>query len=178
MGDHVTSEKLLKDHVTNEKVYAGLPKLSDNLRSRRLGIAGHCVRHPEEAAHHTILWEPTHGTSRRGAWSTLYELRHSTQKRYWVRQHTRDRDCYVVQRDLEWSGPLLQSFNWEEVLWGGNAEFSSMIIEPLKGRFAVRSECCNSFKFLGLRLNQIGTLIYNIVMTDGSGSLYQRVGGR
>ena len=54
-----------------------------------------------------------------------------------------------------------------------------MIIEPLKGlRFAVRSECCNSFKFLGLQLNQIGTLIYNIVITDGSGSLYQRVGGR
>ena len=56
-----------------------------------------------------------------------------------------------------------------------------MIIEPLKGlRFAVRSECCNSFKFLGLQLNQIGTIyiIYNIVMTDGSGSLYQRVGGR
>ena len=67
MGDHVTSEKLLKDHVTNEKLYAGLPKLSDNLRSRRLDIAGHCVRHPEEAAHHTILWEPAHGTSRRGA---------------------------------------------------------------------------------------------------------------
>ena len=55
-----------------------------------------------------------------------------------------------------------------------------MIIEPLKGlRFAVRSECCNSFKFLGLQFNQIGTLIYNfIVMTDGSGSLHQRVGGR
>ena len=67
MGDHVTNEKLLKDHVTNEKLYAGLPKLSDNLRSRRLGIAGHCVRHPEGAAHHTILWEPAHGTSRRGA---------------------------------------------------------------------------------------------------------------
>ena len=27
----------------------------------------HCVRHHEEAAHHTILWEPTHGKSRRGA---------------------------------------------------------------------------------------------------------------
>ena len=58
-----------KDHVTNEKLllYAGLPKLSNKLRSRRLGIAGHCVRHPEEAAHHTILWEPTHGKFRRGA---------------------------------------------------------------------------------------------------------------
>ena len=57
-----------KDHVTNKKLYyASLPKLSDKLKSRRLGIAGHCVRHPEEAAHHTILWEPTHGTSRSGA---------------------------------------------------------------------------------------------------------------
>ena len=55
------------DHVTNEKLYAGLPKLSDKLRSRRLGIAGHCVRHHEEAARQTILWEPTHGKSRRGA---------------------------------------------------------------------------------------------------------------
>ena len=56
-----------KDHVTNEKLYAGLPKLSDKLRSRRLGIAGHCVRYPKEAAHHTILWEPTHGKSRGAA---------------------------------------------------------------------------------------------------------------
>ena len=113
MGDHVTNEKLLKDHVTNEKLYAGLPKLSDNLRSRRLGIAGHCVRHPEEAAHHTILWEPAHGTSRRGAPCMKYVtlLKEDT-----GHIHTRDRDCYVVQRDLEWSGPLLQSFNWEEVL--------------------------------------------------------------
>ena len=23
----------------------------------RLGIAGHCVTNPEEAVHHTILWE-------------------------------------------------------------------------------------------------------------------------
>ena len=55
------------DHVTNVVLYAGLPKLSNKLRERRLGIAGHCVRHVEEAAHHTILWEPTHGDSRRGA---------------------------------------------------------------------------------------------------------------
>ena len=32
-----------KGHVTNEKLYAGLPKPSDKLRSKRLGIAGHCV---------------------------------------------------------------------------------------------------------------------------------------
>ena len=47
----------------------------------------------------------------------------------------------------------------DDLLWGGNAEFSSMIIKPLEGRFAVRSECCNSFKFLGLQLNQIVTLL-------------------
>ena len=35
----------------------------------------------------------------------------------------------------------------DDLLWGGNAEFSSMIIEPLKRRFAVSSECCNSELF-------------------------------
>ena len=47
----------------------------------------------------------------------------------------------------------------DDLLWGGNAEFSSMIIEPPKRRFAVSSECCNSFKFLGLQINQIRTLL-------------------
>ena len=31
------------------------------VRERRLRIAGHCVRHEEEIAHHLILWEPTRG---------------------------------------------------------------------------------------------------------------------
>ena len=82
-----------RDHVSNEKLYAGLPKLSDKLRSRRLGITGHCVRHPEEATHYTILWEPTHGKSRRGAPCMQYVtlLKNATGL-----DNTRDRECYVV----------------------------------------------------------------------------------
>ena len=56
-----------KDKWTNKKLYAGLPKLSDKFRVRRLKLAGHCVRHPEEVAHDIVLWEPVHGTSKRGA---------------------------------------------------------------------------------------------------------------
>ena len=112
MGDHVTNEELLKDHVTNEKLYAGLPKLSDNLRSRRLGIAGHCVRHPEEAAHHTILWEPTHGTFRRGAPCMKYV---TLLKKDTGLDSTHEIETVMLCRET-WSGPLLQSFNWEEVL--------------------------------------------------------------
>ena len=51
-----------KDHVTNKKLYAGLLRLSDKI-IKVGGIAGH----PEEAGHHTVLWQPTHGKSRRGA---------------------------------------------------------------------------------------------------------------
>ena len=30
-------------------------------------LAGHLIRHPEEAAHETVLWEPLHGNPKRGA---------------------------------------------------------------------------------------------------------------
>ena len=56
-----------KDKWTNARLYKGLPKLSDKLRVRRMKLAGHLVRHPEEAAHEVVLWEPLHGNSKRGA---------------------------------------------------------------------------------------------------------------
>ena len=31
-----------------------------------MGLAGHCVRHPELAASDLMLWEPTHGRRNRG----------------------------------------------------------------------------------------------------------------
>ncbi|XP_038058760.1 uncharacterized protein LOC119730043 [Patiria miniata] len=36
-----------------------------------MGLAGHCLRQPELAAHDTILWEPTHGTARKGRRQTM-----------------------------------------------------------------------------------------------------------
>ena len=56
-----------KDKWTNSRLYKGLPKLSDKLRVRRMKLAGHLVRHPEETAHEVVLWEPLHGNSKRGA---------------------------------------------------------------------------------------------------------------
>ena len=47
-----------KDKVNNVVLYGTLPKLSDNIRIRRLKLAGHCSRHPELLANDLITWEP------------------------------------------------------------------------------------------------------------------------
>jgi len=43
-----------REHVTNELLYGDLPKISTKIRTRRLKLAGHCARHPEEAAFNQI----------------------------------------------------------------------------------------------------------------------------
>ena len=55
-----------KEKLTNQELYQDLPKVSDIVRERRLRLAGHCVRHDDEIAHHLVLWEPTKGTRNRG----------------------------------------------------------------------------------------------------------------
>ena len=47
-----------KDKVSNDVFYRTLPKLSDKIRSRRLKLAGHCIRHPEFLANDLVTWEP------------------------------------------------------------------------------------------------------------------------
>ena len=47
-----------KDKVSNDALYGTLPKLSDKIRSRRLKLAGHCIRHPELLANDLVTWEP------------------------------------------------------------------------------------------------------------------------
>ena len=42
------------------------------IRIRWLRLAGHCYRHPELAAQKLVLWEPTHGTKRRGRQPLTY----------------------------------------------------------------------------------------------------------
>ena len=51
-----------KDKVNNEVLYGRLPRLSDKIKSRRLKLAGHCVRHPEILANDLVLWEPEVGS--------------------------------------------------------------------------------------------------------------------
>ena len=42
-----------RDKWKIERLYQGQPKLSEKLTVKRMKLAGHLVRHPEEAAHDT-----------------------------------------------------------------------------------------------------------------------------
>ena len=49
------------EHVTNEHLYSGLPKLSDRVAARRMKLTGHCQRNRELPASRLVLWEPNDG---------------------------------------------------------------------------------------------------------------------
>ena len=49
------------EHITNEQLYSGLPRISDRVAARRMKLAGHCYRHQELPASKLVLWEPKHG---------------------------------------------------------------------------------------------------------------------
>ena len=61
-----------RQHLTNEELYGNLPKISDKIREKRLRLAGHCVRHPEEEASKLIIWETQEGKRRRGRRQVTY----------------------------------------------------------------------------------------------------------
>ena len=61
-----------KSHTSNESLYGNLPKVSQKVRERRMRLAGHCVRHPEEPASQLVLWQPTEGKRSRGKPATTY----------------------------------------------------------------------------------------------------------
>ena len=46
-----------RSHISNKELYGPLPQVSAVVRSRRLRLAGHVVRH-EEMAGQVLLWEP------------------------------------------------------------------------------------------------------------------------
>ena len=43
-----------------------MPLITDVIDSRRIRIAGHCLRHNDEIAHNLILWESQFGRRNRG----------------------------------------------------------------------------------------------------------------
>ena len=55
-----------KDKVSNITLYGNLPRLSKKLRSKRLKMAGHCIRHPELLTSNLVLWEPMNGRAQQG----------------------------------------------------------------------------------------------------------------
>ena len=50
-----------KAHMSNERLYGDLPKVSDKVRKRRLQFAGHCVRSSGQVVLDLVLWKPLHG---------------------------------------------------------------------------------------------------------------------
>ena len=54
-----------RQHMTNEELYKNLQNVSKKIAERRLRLAGHCLRHPEEIASHLVLWQPTIGSRER-----------------------------------------------------------------------------------------------------------------
>ena len=61
-----------KEKMNNMQLYNGLPPVSSKVASRRLKLAGHCIRHKEEEASKVILWEPTQGRSNVGRRAITY----------------------------------------------------------------------------------------------------------
>ena len=59
-------------HPTNQMLYQNLPLVSTKVKKRRMRLAGHCVRHPEEMAHNLVMWKPTEGRRNRGARRKTY----------------------------------------------------------------------------------------------------------
>ena len=55
-----------QEHSTNKNVYGKLRNFSSKIKSRRMRMAGHSIRHPELSTHPLILWEPTQGKANKG----------------------------------------------------------------------------------------------------------------
>ena len=68
-----------EDHTKNVDLFGTLPRVTNKIRARRMGLAGHCVRHPELVVSNLILWQPK-GTRSRGRPATT--LHRHPQKRY------------------------------------------------------------------------------------------------
>ena len=61
-----------RSHTTNNDLYGELPKLTEKIAERRMRLAGHCIRHQEEVTSNLVMWQPTHGTVKRGRPALTY----------------------------------------------------------------------------------------------------------
>ncbi|KAI8494143.1 hypothetical protein Bbelb_279030 [Branchiostoma belcheri] len=58
--------KTWQQHPTKEELYGDIPAVSELIRQRRTGFAGHVYRNKAELASELILWEPKQGHSKPG----------------------------------------------------------------------------------------------------------------
>ena len=61
-----------KSKLRNEQLYGSIPRVSSKVAYRRLKLAGHCIRHPEEVASQLVLWQPTFGHRNVGRQAVTY----------------------------------------------------------------------------------------------------------
>ena len=61
-----------QSRTTNADLYQGLPKVTSKIQQRRMRLAGHCIRHEDEAANKLILWQPTEGRTNKGRRKITY----------------------------------------------------------------------------------------------------------
>ena len=55
-----------QEHMTNERLYQNLPKLSKKIQIRRLKFAGHCARATDQPVNRLLFWSPQGGRTNRG----------------------------------------------------------------------------------------------------------------
>ena len=60
------------DHVKNADLYGNFPMQSAKIRTRRLQMSGHCVRHGDLLANRLVLREANQGRSSRGGQTLTY----------------------------------------------------------------------------------------------------------
>ena len=71
-----------RDKIKNKVLYGNLPRLSTNIRMRRLCVAGHCLQHPELLVRNVISgWTVSH----------LYQ---SNLVGHWSRLHSRNKSLH------------------------------------------------------------------------------------
>ena len=85
-----------RDRIRNDILYGNLPKLSDKIKSRRLKLAGHCIRHPELLACNLVRWEPEaqRGEAKRGRPKQTLIRDAGTKTKEELRTLMRDRDLW------------------------------------------------------------------------------------
>ena len=52
--------------MTNKELYGNLTPIFTTVRKRRLAFAGHCLRQTTDPISELVLWEPKHGSRKRG----------------------------------------------------------------------------------------------------------------
>ena len=94
-----------QDQIPNEVFYGGLPLLSTKIRTRRLWLAGHCIRHDDVVAPSLVLWEPQQGRASRGRQRSTFI---DTLKRDTRLQSTSEIQTLMLDRSL-WQATICGS---------------------------------------------------------------------